>query len=611
MSKKKMSFEKREAQLMVEFLDKSQILQEWDLNIKKVKKIGNDYKVKTHRGEKLLKVGFQEDRIMFMHLALEHLARNGCLRGIPRLIPTKYGDYYVKSDLGIYYLTDWLEGKEGKAKDPEQMIDFVKLLAEIHLASGNFQPVPYWAARERWDDISDDLERKSQKIKDKLAQLPDELQAAWPTYEMMVHKAWNLLKISGYRSLVEEAKRDKTLCHRQFVPRNGVVYKGAAYMLHWEHCAYGVQVGDLIYFMEKIMPSFDWNSRMGEAVIRAYHEIKPLSQQEIMTLGAVLAFPTAFVKLAEKCLLGKMEEERIASKMEEVKEEEDRKNEFLHRFLEKYDLKGFCWGGKSGVLSNAWHVASPGDLKNYMESGSQDITAFLVPGFTVSAQGRLQEELDRDLLQMSKGYQVPLYPVVQTPKSGEEQQNMLQVLADPDLKQSLIDDIDRVLRENNFPGVNIKFEVLSEEEMTAFNKFIKHLSRAVHEKGKVLMISAAAAKGENLYYDYGYLGKYCDYLLVEITEEDASCPESPVSKAYIDAAITYAAAHLPREKIVALLPVQGEAAEAVLEKAFLARQSGIAGCAFWQLGLEDPAIWKREPRSSFFAEESSDEDDKD
>ncbi|MEL7566745.1 MAG: phosphotransferase, partial [Dehalobacterium sp.] len=240
MAKKEKDYEKREIQMMMEFLDKGQVLQEWDLKIKKVKKIEKDYKLKTHRGEKLLKVGFQEERIMFMHLALEHLARNGCFKGIPRLIPTKYGDFYVKSDLGIYYLTDWIDGKKRKTNDVNQVINFVKFLAEIHLAARNFEAVPHWALRERWDDISSQISKGTEMVRNKLTELPFELQEAWLIYESKAQKAQNLLKVSGYELLKEMAKRDKTLCHRQFAPGHGLISGGTINMLCWDHCAYGV-----------------------------------------------------------------------------------------------------------------------------------------------------------------------------------------------------------------------------------------------------------------------------------------------------------------------------------------------------------------------------------
>lgn len=611
MAKKKKNFEKRETQMMLEFLDKGQVLQEWDLKIKKMKKIGKDYKLKTYRGEKLLKVGFQEERIMFMNLALEHLARNGCFKGIPRLIPTKYGDFYIKSDLGIYYLTDWIAGKEGKTKDMNQVIGFVKFLAEIHLASKKFEPVPYWALRERWDDISHQIARKIERVNGNLPQLPSELQEAWLTYQSKAQKAQNLLKVSGYQLLKEMAKRDRTLCHRQFTPGHGVICKGTINIFHWEHCAYGVQVSDLVYYLQKIMPSFDWNYHVGEQVITAYHQVKPLLREEVMTLGAALMFPTTFVKLVEKFLLGKIAEDKIKAKIEQVKEREEKKTAFLEEFFTNQDLRGFCWGENALPLSNAWYILSSRDLKHYAERRGKDISSLLVQRFTVSAQGRLQEEPDKEKHGIPQSCQVPIFPVMYTPKSGQERENVLQVLADHYLRDRLLDEIDNFLKDNDFPGVNINFEVCSEEEMVSFNKFIKSLSRIAHEQEKLLLVSVAAAKGENLFYDYQFLDKYADYLLVEIMEEDMSCPGSPVSKDFIQAAITYAAAHLPKEKIVAVLPVHRETTESVLEKAFLARQFGIAGCAFWRVGLEDPKIWSRKPSFGFLAKKIINDEDED
>ncbi|HHT62375.1 MAG TPA: hypothetical protein GXZ75_01555 [Clostridia bacterium] len=359
MSRKSKSYKENAVRMMVEFLEKDQVFQEWDLRIKKIKKVGHDYKIKTQRGEKLLKVGFEEDRILFMHLALEHLVRHGCFRGIPRFIPTKYGDYYVKTDLGIYYLTDWIEGKEGKTKELKHVLSFVKLLAEIHLAGVNFQPVPYWASGERYDDISCHMAEKINKVNENLDKLPGELRDAWLSYETIAQEAQNLLKVSGYHILQETAQTNMTLCHRRFVPRNGIITKGkgTASMLCWEHCAYGVQVGDLIYFLGKVMPSFDWNYNAGEQIIKAYHLIRPLSREELMTLGAALMFPAAFIKVVEKFIKGKLEQEKINSKLKKVKIQDERKNSFLEEF---FGIAGCAFWQLGEEDPQIWDMHVPG-----------------------------------------------------------------------------------------------------------------------------------------------------------------------------------------------------------------------------------------------------------
>lgn len=612
MAKKRKDYAQRETEMMQEFFEKEQILQEWDLKIKKMRKLGKDYKLRTNRGTKLLKVGFQEDQIMFMYLALEHLARNGCFQGIPRLIPTKYGDFYVKSELGIFYLTDWFEGKEGKSKELKQVMGFAKFLAEIHLAAKELDNLPHWALRERWDDITCQMEEKAEKINENIGSLPQELRDAWCTYELHAYKAQNLLRISGYKTLMDQAKREKTFCHRQFTPEHGVIAKGISQMLSWEHCAYGVQVSDLVYLMQKILPEYDWDYHIGEQIIKAYHQVKPLLREEIMTLGAALAFPLEFVKLAEKYLMGKLKANKISDKLAKIKEQEEKKNAFLEEYFSHHDLKGFCWGESSLPLSNVWYMMSPKDLRRLPEKGRKEISALLPMTYMANAQGKLREGLIKDIHGITHNYKGVVFPVVYTPHDPEDRENVLEVLSDHYLRDRLLGEIEKVFQEDKFAGVNIKFQLLSAEEMESFNEFIKFLSPIAREKRKLILVSVSAAKGENLYYDYEFLGRYCDYLLVEIMEEDSSCPEDPVSKAYIQAAIIYAAAHVPREKIVAVLPAYQESTDSLLEKAFFARQFGIGGCAFWRMGLEDEKIWSREPVSGLNMKKwKKDEDDED
>jgi len=649
---------------MVEYLRHAEILGEWDLRPKKIKRMGNEYKIKTQRGEKVLMVSYQEERIRFMHHVLEHLAFHGYSKGIPRLIPTKYGDYFVKGEMGIYYLTDWFGGKACTAKDGDQIIEMVRTLAEMHLAAQKVDQVPDSVVRERWYDLSEQMTRGVQKVNEKLGHLPEEFQQAWTTFASMAHRAQDLLRVSGFKTLVERAKREKTICHRQFRLKNIVITDHALSILGWEHCAYGVQVADLVYLMNKMMPKVAWDYTLGEQVIKAYHRIKPLADAEMMTLGAALMFPAAFVKFVEKYQDGRFEEDKIGRKFDQLMEQEEKKVAFLEAFFERYGLKGSYEGKNASLMSNAWYFIAPDDLKQYLKSGAQDVSCFLPFSFTVSPQGKLQEQFDMKICKISQEHQVPVIPVIYTPKQSKERKIISDVLADPACREKLIREIDRVLEIYAFPGVNIYFDLEDADDQEYFTVFMQSLAEEIRPQGKMLLATVAAAKGQHLYYDYAQLGSWCDYLLVEIMDENFGLPGPSASRQFVQAALIYAAAYVPREKIVAVLPVCGyrwrernpvrepisflegqdlltsqqgkwkrdpdsgvisgkitmdgreneiwmEDAQSVFDKKFFVQQFGAAGCAFWRLGLEDPQLWKKEPVARINMEESFSEDEDD
>ncbi len=217
------------------------------------------------------------------------------------------------------------------------------------------------------------------------------------------------------------------------------------------------------------------------------------------------------------------------------------------------------------------------------------------------------------------------------------------ILNNPEKKERLINDLIRLLKQNNFQGINIDFEELVETNNEVLTNFQKQLYEKLHANG-LLVTQDVIPFNED--YDYKSLSAYNDYLFLMAYDEHSSDTEPGAisSQKWMEAAVDDMAKSVPAQKIVLCMAGYGYdwakkgSAETVTyqEALSIARESegivdydnntynlhynyyddsnrvhdvfftdaatnfntlrfateyGLAGTALWRLGSEDNRLW--------------------
>ncbi|MGI6065088.1 MAG: phosphotransferase [Bacillota bacterium] len=639
--------------------DLVEILREWDLPVRKIRNTKYGYKIKTNWGYRMLKRSLYEDRVVFMHQVLEHIAHDGYRQNIPRLIPTKYGDAFVRHGFHVYYLTDWFDGKEFKVKNPDHIYAAAESLGEIHQVAKKFVPKNKEAARERWNELSERMAADNFFIQHNIETLPAEFSQAWTHLKESAKEALARLGNEEFARLKKWSMSEGTLCHREFTPANLMV-ENCPVAIRWEHCALGVQVADLANYMHKVMPHYHWDYTLGEGILESYNSMRKLTEDELFVLGALLMYPKDFVKLMKKYERGRVVRNKLPAKIQKILNKEKEKAAFLDAFFEMYNLhQAKTYQSQPTIVAKMWYCL-PGhiDLSNLDKRG---ISCLLPLSYTIDEQGNLEGEVNQEISSIAREKEIPLCPVMYSAGFSKGQRQVIQVLAKEDAREKLTDSILKVLKENNYPGVNIIIDLWDAENTASFNCFIEILAEKLRLEDRLLLVNVSAPKEENI-FDYHFLGRFADYVLVELLDENLRFPGSVVSRDFVNAAMEYLASYIPASKIVGVLPVYGyrwwvgknirqslsydeanrlavcaktllerdpvsgslsaklrlkeecevwaEDAISIKEKELLVRDNGAAGCAFWRLGLEDPLLFQvSEHEEVEFAESFSEEED--
>lgn len=638
----------------------SLVLWDWDLEAWKVRSGRQGWKVKTYLGSRLINASPSQETLLFMHHVLEFLALKGFPYRLPRLIPTKYGDIFVSHEGKFFYLTDWFKGKRCREDHTDHVLAAVHLLAEFHKRARGFSGISSGPIRERWGDLPDRVDRYTRYVDNNLVYLPEEIGVAWEIFRDMAEKSREFLKSFGFRKLMAQAKEEGTICHRQFYPHN-ILIDDVPGILGWNHCAFGVQAADLVYFMHKVMPEHEWDFALGKRIVDTYCGIRSLTEEEIFVLGAALTFPLNFIKLVRKYLKGGIDRRKISRKISKIRDQEMVKAGFLEAFFENYGLKSLPvdFQHPSRLVSRMWYCLDQGKFL----SGDFQPSCFLPLSYMPDAQGGLKGEISQILIEKARDRGIPVCPVVYAARwmnpgiaSG--------ILADIGMRKGLAEEIVRMVESGDFPGVNINFDLVSAVDKNNFNIFIEYLVQQMKARGRLTIVSVAPPKPQVMHYDYNFLGRVCDYVLVELLDENLHHAGPVASKNFIQVGLAFARTYIPAEKIVAVLPVYGyrwflgknirevlafekaqelvlsaggkllsdtvsdsmygkfslegepqeiwaESAGSLNKKVILTGEFPVAGVAFWRLGLEDPDIWVDHPGSSLVPEEESwDEEEK-
>jgi cellulose synthase/poly-beta-1,6-N-acetylglucosamine synthase-like glycosyltransferase/spore germination protein YaaH/peptidoglycan/xylan/chitin deacetylase (PgdA/CDA1 family) len=220
------------------------------------------------------------------------------------------------------------------------------------------------------------------------------------------------------------------------------------------------------------------------------------------------------------------------------------------------------------------------------------------------------------------------------------------IIADPVKKQRLINDVIRILEQNNFIGVNVDFEEVdlkNNEDLVSFQKDLYTQLHAHH----LLVTQDVIPFNED--YDFKGLAKYNDYIFLMAYDQfsDNTGPGPIAHQKWIEGAVDDAVKNIPEQKLILCLAAYGydwrlgkemssrtvsyqqalftakdnEAtidfdndsynlhydyddednvrhqvqfcdAATIFNALRFATEYGIAGTSIWRLGDEDPRVWE-------------------
>ncbi len=293
------------------------VLEQYELTVNETYRGRGSYVCVTDKGKKLLlEYHGSERKARLQQKLLVQIAKGG----YPNVdIPVTNGSGNVVTkdkDGSKFILKDWIEGKPCDVCREDQLQGAMTNLAKLHKlmrgveeeADCDETPLKPTVA-EGGADFSYAAARHNKELKKVRAFVRGKksksdfelyfLQYFPMFYEKGIYVEKQLSE-EIYQNLHRQSVSEGCYRHGEYSQHNVLFIPKGIATVNFERYVQDVQLGDVVYFLRKILEKYDWNERLGFQMLEAYDKEKTLSQTERKYLALRLAYPEKFWKLSNR-----------------------------------------------------------------------------------------------------------------------------------------------------------------------------------------------------------------------------------------------------------------------------------------------------------------------
>ena len=283
------------------------VLEQYELDVRSARRGRGSFLVDTDRGLKLLtEYAGTEGRLEFQDRVMKELREKG-LERLDFPVRNKEGGFLVKDREEVtYLLREWHEGRECDVRELSEVEEAVRALAFLHR---NFRTAPEKETEKfREESLETELRRKNAELRRvrkfiRSRRRKTEFEQEFLNhFERFYEEAEKALEEAGsgqIRALFEKSMTEGILCHGDYNQHHVLLSREGTALTDFGHCHFGVRTGDLARFFRKILEKQNWDKVYGNAMLREYGRVRPLSEEEREDLRVRLSYPEKFWKLAD------------------------------------------------------------------------------------------------------------------------------------------------------------------------------------------------------------------------------------------------------------------------------------------------------------------------
>lgn len=323
-----------------------EVIKKYDFEVYDILKARSAYKLITSNGEFCLKQMKHGEKRIVNGSILSSCLREKGFTNTANYIKTKNGTTFVKLKRHLFYLTTWIDGNECILDNIEEVMKCSELLAEFHLAARNIESKKlnfkghFYNSIILFSNCINDFAKYNVIINE--MKLKNEFDYIYQQnlnyYTSRGYRALNIMNKIDYDKLLDDAKKNRTICHNSFYYQNIMKADEKYYIIDLDSIMIDVQVIDLAKFIRRLMykKEFEWNFNNAKSVIEAYSSTKKISFDEMNLILAYITFPHKFWKIGRKRYLNKknFSEGKFNHKLHRIIKYKDKEEKFIGDFIE-------------------------------------------------------------------------------------------------------------------------------------------------------------------------------------------------------------------------------------------------------------------------------------
>lgn len=355
--------------------DRSQeALKKYRLKVYNIYRARGAFLLETDCGLKLYKCfESSKNRAMFEYKVKEHLFEHGYLN-TDLFVKTLNEEIISEDSMGCQYIMkNWFWGEECNLRELSQIELASANLARLHCVLKNVDISEEQMGHNMSANLLETFEKRNRELKRVRSYIRDknkknEFEISYLNYYEDFYEqgvtATNSLIGSSYSDILEEAVRQRKVCHGNYTYHNIIMLKSKADAMtktyvppgwvnkqpisatdvtsgnnntiattNFDKAYIGLQITDLYQFIRKVMEKNDWDILYGSNIIDAYDKVKPITKGELYILYLLLLYPEKFWKITNFYYNGKKSwiSGRNIQKLNSIGEQNSKKEMFLQK----------------------------------------------------------------------------------------------------------------------------------------------------------------------------------------------------------------------------------------------------------------------------------------
>jgi len=321
------------------------VLSQYNFEISNCTKVGNVYKIETSEGRLCLnKIRHGRHKPNNGCIIVQELMEKG-FYNMAKYYKPKGKKSYVKSKKLLFYVTDWIDGKQCNLNDAEEVILSIKSLAQFHIAINSIDKsnLKLKSNLKNWPQIFTEnlrhLEKYERIINAK--RIKSEFDLSYYDFIQSMYDrgmvALNLLNSAGYYKLSKHTNRNKILCQNIFYCQNIIKKDDIYYIIDIGNIIIDLQVADLAKVLCRLMfkRNYKWDFNKAKMLIDSYISINKLDKNELEVMLALIIFPYKFCKIGKKRYIKHKawDESKYMHKLTKLIKYDELQNKFLEDYL--------------------------------------------------------------------------------------------------------------------------------------------------------------------------------------------------------------------------------------------------------------------------------------
>lgn len=290
---------------------KQQVEHFYGVKILHTRNVRDITRLQTDRGDLCLKgVDYQPKKLLYIYHAIEYLLKQD-FHQLPAFIHTRSGEPYFTYNERVFFVTEWIDGRESNLKDPVDLEMAMTALAKMHRASKGFHPPAEIRLKSRHGKWTDRFRGRTEELR-RYRELAS--QKTVPTdfdRYFLKHvgseiadceKALFLLEEGGYPEMARQADCEGGFCHNDYVYHNVMINdrEPGAYIIDFDYARHDLRVYDIARVIRRVIKQKDHQTDLLDIILTAYNSEYPLNPREYILLAAFLQFPQRFWRIADR-----------------------------------------------------------------------------------------------------------------------------------------------------------------------------------------------------------------------------------------------------------------------------------------------------------------------